>query len=307
MDKFVVSYSPFVRSSNDINKMFIYTALTLLLPTIYGCFFFGFASIFLVLTSVIVCYLSECLFNVITVHKFKVSDLSFLVTGLTLGLTMPAKMPLYYVAVAAFVADFVAKMVFGGLGKNKFNPSLVGRLLAGVLASSFTENLYDITIKGEVYTSFTNGGTNSILNLLTGNAVGGVGTTCVIIMLIAFVFLVYMSVIDWKIPVFSVVAYLAVSISICGVENAILNVCSGAFLFVSVFMMTDPNTSPNTFLGKIIYSILFGGLSALLWKTGQMGESTVFAVALFVNCLVPFMDKYLIIKQKPLGGYRYAH
>lgn len=307
MDKFVVSYSPFARSSNDINKMFIYTALTLLLPTIYGCFFFGFASIFVVLMSLAVCFLSECLFNAVTVHKFMVSDLSFLVTGLTLGLTLPAKMPLYYVAVASFVADFIAKMAFGGLGKNKFNPALVGRLLAGVLASSFTENLYDLTINGETYTSFTSGGSNSILNLITGKAVGGIGTTCVIVMIIAFVFLVYMSVIDWKIPAFSLVAYLVVSISLCGMENAILNVCSGSFLFVSVFMMTDPNTSPNTFLGKLVYSVLFGALSAVLWNIGLMGENTVFVVALFVNCLVPFMDKYLIIKQKPLGGYRYAH
>lgn len=307
MDKFVVSYSPFARSSNDINKMFIYTAISLLLPTIFGCVFFGYTSIFVVLTSVAVCFLSECLFNVITAHKFRVTDLSFLVTGLIMGLTLPVKMPIYIVAVSAFVADFIAKMVFGGLGKNKFNPALVGRLFAGIFASTISTNLYALSLKGEELVSLSAGGENTIIGLLKGEAVGGIGTTCAIIILIAYVFLVYMSVIDWKIPLISFISYFIVAFLLNGVESAILNILSGSFLFVSVFMMTDPNTSPNTFLGKLLYSILFGGLSALVWKMGKIGEDTVFAVALFVDMLVPFMDKYLVVKQKPLGGYRYAH
>jgi hypothetical protein len=40
---------------------------------------------------------------------------------------------------------------------------------------------------------------------------------------------------------------------------------------------------------------------------GKLGENTVFVAAIMVNVLVPFMDKYLMIRQKPLGGYRYAH
>lgn len=306
MDKLVVSYSPFVRSSNDINKMYIYMSVALLLPAVFGCIFFGISSLFVLLTAVIVSYLSESLFNVFVINKFKVENLSFLVSGLVLGLTMPYKMPIYIVAVAAFVAVFIAKMVFGGLGKNKFNPALVGRLIAGVFASSLTNNIYNFTLNGEVYSSFTAGGENSILNLLTGKAIGGIGTTCVIAIAIAYVFLVYMSVIDWKIPLFSVIAYFVASFTLCGMENAILNICSGSFVFVSVFMMTDPNTSPNSFLGKFLYSVIFGVLSVVLWNLAKMGEESIFVAALIVNVLVPFMDKYLVIKQKPLGGVRYA-
>ncbi|MBR3885820.1 MAG: RnfABCDGE type electron transport complex subunit D [Clostridia bacterium] len=306
MNKFVVSYAPFVRSSNDINKMFVYTSIMLVFPLVYGCFFFGFFSLLIALASIATCFLAEALFNVLTTKKFKVNDLSFLVSGLILGLTMPVKMPIYIVIVSAFFANFVVKMLFGGLGKNKFNPAVVGRLFAGILVSGLAVNLYDFTLNGETYTSFTNGGENSILNLLTGKAIGGIGTTCIIIMLISYAFLVYMSVIDWKIPLLSVLSYFVVSFLLCGMEQAVLNICSGSFLFVCVFMMTDPNTSASTFLGKLVYSIMFGALSAWLWNIGLMGEETVFVVALIVDALVPFMDKYLFIKQKPLGGYRYA-
>lgn len=307
MDKFVVSYSPFVRSSNDINKMYIYIAMALLLPLVFGCLFFGFMSFVIVLVSVLVSFLSECLFNVFEIGKFKVTNLSFLVSGLILGLTMPYKMPIYIVAITAFISIFIVKMVFGGLGKNKFNPAIVGRLVAGMFASSIATSLYEFTLNGEIYISFTLGGENSIMNLLSGKAIGGIGTTCVFAILIAYIFLVYMSVIDWKIPFISIIAYFVTATVLCGMEHAILNICSGSFLFVSVFMMTDPNTSPNSFLGKCLYSVIFGVLSAMLWNLTKMGEETIFVVGLIVNILVPFMDKYLIIKQKPLGGVRYAH
>ena len=307
MEKFVVSYAPFTRGTNDINKMFAYTALILLLPAIFGSVFYGINSVFVILTSVIVCFISEALYNLLSLGKFKTNDLSFLVSGLILGLTMPVKMPLYIVGICAFISIFIVKMVFGGIGKNKFNPSLVGRLFAGVIASNLAGNLYEITINGEVYSSFTQGGENSLLNLFTGKAVGNIGTTCIAVILIAYVFLVYMSIIDWKIPLISAISYLVTAYFVCGMENAILNICSGSFLFVSVFMITDPNTSPNTILGKFAYSLIFGAVSAVLWNIGLMGEHTIFVVAMMVNVLVPFMDKYLIIKQKPLGGYRYAH
>lgn len=307
MEKFVVSYSPFVRSSNDINKMFGYVALILLMPAIFGSVFFGINSLFVILTSVIVCFLSESFYNLLSSGKFKVNDASFLVTGLILALTMPVNMPLYIVGVSAFFAIFVVKMIFGGLGKNSFNPALLGRLAGGMMASNLSNELYQITMNGEIYSSLASGGENLIFNLFTGKAVGGIGTTCIVVILIAYVFLVYMSVIDWKIPLFSAVAYFVTAYLLCGMENAILNICSGSFLFVSVFMMTDPNTSPDPFLGKIVYALIFGVISAVLWNMGKLGENTIFVSAIMVNVLVPFMDKYLIIRQKPLGGYRYAH
>ncbi len=307
MEKFVVTYAPFTRGGNDINKMFAYTALTLLLPAVFGLVFFGIKALFVVLISVAVSFFAEAFYNLLASGKFKTNDVSFLVSGLILALTMPVNIPLYIVGICAFISIFIVKMIFGGLGKNKFNPALVGRLFAGVFASNLATEMYEITLNGELYTSLSQGGENLLLNLFTGRAVGGIGTTCIAVILIAYVFLVYMSVIDWKIPLISAIAYFVTAYFVCGMENAVLNICSGSFLFVSVFMMTDPNTSPNSFLGKFVYCVMFGALSAVLWNVGWMGENTIFVVAMMVNVLVPFMDKYLIIKQKPLGGYRYAH
>lgn len=307
MDKLVVSSSPFIRSNNDINKMFLFLSISLLIPAIYGIMFFGLYSLLVIVLSVATCFLSECLFNVINKKKFFVDNLSFFVTALILALTMPSKVPFYVVIASAFFSIFIVKMAFGGLGRNKFNPALAGRCFAGLLASGLSSELYKITLNGEEFVSLTVGGTNSISDLLLGQGVGGIGTTCVLIILICYVFLVYTGVLDFKIPLLSILSYFCVSLIFNNIELTVINMFSGSFIFISVFMLTDPNTSPNTLLGKFIYSVMFGALSAIVWNFGKLGENSLFVVALFVNLIVPIMDKYFVWKPLSLGGYRNAY
>lgn len=307
MEKLVVSSSPFIHSNNDVNKMFLYVSVALMLPTIFGVMFFGINALMLVLVSVVSCFVFESFFNLIGKKKFYVDNCSFLVTALILALTMPYQIPVYTVIGCAFFSIFVTKMSFGGLGRNKFNPALAGRCLAGVISVDMVSAFYDVTINGEPYISITMGGTNEISNLLLGRGVGGVGTTCILVICVCYAFLVYSSVIDFKIPLISVLAYFITGLFLTGLDWNMINLCSGSFVFVAVFMMTDPNTSPNSFLGQLVYSILFGVLSAVLWNVGALGENTIFAVALFVNALVPFMDKYFVFKPFNLGGIRNAY
>lgn len=306
MNKFIVSSSPFVHNKTDVNKMFLYTSIALVIPSVFAVTAFGFSSLLILLISFLTCFLSECLYNLITQKKFKIDNFSFFVTALVLALTLPIKTPYLVVVFCSFFSIFVVKMAFGGLGRNCFNPALAGRCLAGVIVPAIAGELSNVVIYGEEFVSLTAGGSNSLTNLMLGQAVGGIGTTSILIILLCACALIYLRIIDFKIPLFSIVSYLIVGIAISGFNNAMINLMSGSFIFVSVFVMTDPNTSPNTFIGKIIYSCVFGALSALLWQTGLLGENTIFAVALFTNLLVPYLDHYLSIRPLSLGGFRNA-
>lgn len=307
MKKYIVSSYPFIHSGNDTNKMFLYTTMLLVLLVCFGTMFFGFNALLLVVVSIVSCYLFEMLYNIINKGTIFVNNFSFFVTAMILGLTLPCYTPVYIVIAAAFVSIFVTKMVFGGLGQNKFNPALVGRCFAAVVASELASDWYSFAINGEVAKSLSIGGTNSILNLFLGQAVGGVGTTCIILILFCFVVLVYTGTIDYKIPLFSVLSYFIVGLLFNGIEQNMMNMLSGSFIFVSVFMMTDPNTSPNTFFGKLIYSCLFGSLCAIVWHNGALGENAVFAVALFVNFISVYLDRYVRLRPSTLGGFRNAN
>lgn len=306
MKKYIVSSYPFIHSGNDVNKMFLYVTMSLVLPMVFGVMFFGVNTLLIMVASIVSCYLFETLYNVINHGEIFVKNFSFFVTAMILGLSLPVYTPIYVVVAAAFFSIFITKMVFGGLGRNKFNPALMGRCFAGLITSDMAVKLYNFSINGEVMTSFTAGGSNSIYNLLMGQAIGGIGTTCILIILICLAFLIYTGTVDYKITLFSVLSYFAVGLLFNGIEQNAMNILSGSFIFVAVFMVTDPNTSPNTVFGKFIYSCLFGGLSALLWNLGVFGENTVFVAALFVNFVAPFIDKYVRLKPMSLGGFRNA-
>lgn len=307
MKKYIISSYPFIHSGNDVNKMFLYVTMSLVLPMVFGFMFFGVNTLLITVVSIVSCYLFETLYSVINHGEFFVKDFSFFVTAMILALSLPVYTPIYVVIAAAFFAIFITKMVFGGLGRNKFNPALMGRCFAGLITSDLAVNCYNFAVNGEVMTSFTNGGTNTIYNLLMGQAIGGVGTTCILLLLICLAFLIYTGTLDYKITLFSVLSYFAVGLIFNGLEQNVMNLLSGSFIFVSVFIVTDPNTSPNSVFGKIIYSCLFGGLSALLWNYGVLGENTVFVAALFVNFLAPFIDRYVRLKPMSLGGFRNAY
>ena len=305
--QFVVSSSPFIHSKNDINRMFLYIALALVFPTFYGILLFGIRAFIIIMVSVGFCALFEALYNLFDKKKFILENTSFLITGLILALSLPYKTPIYVVIICDFIAIVVVKMAFGGIGRNYFNPALTARCVAGMMIPAMASELYSVTIAGDEYISIASGGTNSLSNLLSGQAVGGIGTTCIIMLLIGFVVLSYLQIIESKIPLLAILSYIIVSLITHDIDTMAINLFSGSFIFVCVFVMTDPNTSPNTFFGKIVYSVAFGSLSALVWDLGVLGENTVFVVALFVNMFVPLMDKYFIVRPTTLGGYRNAH
>lgn len=307
MGQYVVKHAPFVHSGNDINRMFIYTSLVLMIPSIYGVIFFGIRALFVILISIVSCFLSEILFNLFHMKKFHIDNLSFFVSGLILALTMPYKVPYYVVIASAFFSIFIIKLVFGGLGFNKFNPANCGRCLAGVIVPAIAAELYSFVLNEDLYQSLTIGGENTLYNLFAGQSVGGIGTTCSLLIVLCALILTFLKIIDLKIPILAALSYFVVGVISVGLEQSVINMLSGSFIFVSVFMMTDPNTSPDTFFGKVIYAVMFGALSAYVWQLGSLGENTVFVVALFVNIVAPIIDRYLVIKPVIYGGYRNAH
>ncbi|MBQ9795634.1 MAG: RnfABCDGE type electron transport complex subunit D, partial [Clostridia bacterium] len=85
-------------------------------------------------------------------------------------------------------------------------------------------------------------------NILRGQAIGGIGTTCILMLLICLAALIYTGTVDYKITLFSVLSYFIVGLLFNGVEKNVMNMLSGSFIFVSIFIVTDPNTSPNTII-----------------------------------------------------------
>ena len=97
-------------------------------------YFFRLRAAILIATCVISCMLTELACNIIRKKPNSLGDLSAVVTGIILAFSVPASLPIWAAVIGSVFCISIAKMVFGGLGSNIFNPAMVGRAF---LAASF--------------------------------------------------------------------------------------------------------------------------------------------------------------------------
>jgi Na+-translocating ferredoxin:NAD+ oxidoreductase subunit D len=104
----------------------VYAMIPAMLVSFY---FFGLDSVRVILISVIGCMAVEYLIQkYLLKSEITVFDGSAIVTGVLLAFNVPSNLPWWILIIGAIVSVGVAKMSFGGLGKNIFNPALVGRV-----------------------------------------------------------------------------------------------------------------------------------------------------------------------------------
>ncbi len=126
-EKWLVTTSPHLRSPETVSQIMWTVVLALLPACVAGLVVFGWYAGLIMAIAVLSAMLSEAVVQRVLRRPMSVSDGSAAVTGLLLGCCLPAACSWYVPAVGSFVAIFVGKQVFGGLGRNYFNPALIGR------------------------------------------------------------------------------------------------------------------------------------------------------------------------------------
>lgn len=129
MDRLLVSPSPHIHAPVSTQSLMRDVVIALLPAAIVSVIYFGLPALVVLAVSVITCVGLEYLIERFMLHTpSTVGDWSAVVTGLLLAMNLPSTTPWWIVMIGAVVAIGVAKMTFGGLGQNVFNPALVGRV-----------------------------------------------------------------------------------------------------------------------------------------------------------------------------------
>ena len=281
-------------------KMMRAVIIALIPATLAALWFYRLPALLLLLVSVGVAVVSEFIWQYATKKPVKIYDLSAVVTGMLFGLGLSPSLPLYVAAIGAAVAIVVGKQLFGGVGKNLFNPALFGRLFI-VLAFPGTMSPWLTPI--DMVTSATplqlhraGQATPAIVDLFTGLVPGTIGEVSALALLIGFSYLAYRKFANWRIPV-GCVATVAVWALAAG-DNPLFHVFSGSLLLGALFMATDPFTSPSADLGRWVFGGAIGlGIMAMRFFS-PLPEGTSFAI-LGLNAAVPLINKYTAKKKKP--------
>ncbi|MDO4286035.1 MAG: RnfABCDGE type electron transport complex subunit D [Eubacteriales bacterium] len=299
----VKNMTPHVRSMLTTSQIMFFVILALLPSAGAGIYYYGLRTVLVMGVAVISAVGAELLFELITRKPVTILDYSAALTGFLVGLILPPGVPWYFPMIASFVAIIPAKMLFGGIGRNLFNPALTGKLALLVL---FREQMQDYS-RGSYsaltpLTQLVNGNTIDVRAMVFGDCAGCIGTGSVIAILAGAVFLLLLGVIDLLIPA----AYLGTFLILMslfgghGVDPAFLiaQTMGGCMLFTLFFMATDYSTSPVTIRGRIFYGILLGILTALFRMGGIVENACVFAV-LIGNLATPLIDRYAM--PRPFG------
>ena len=129
MGKLIVSLSPHAHGTDTVERNMYGVIIALMPALLVSFYFFGLGSAIVCATSVAACVLLEWAINKFMLKNPRntVLDGSAVLTGLLLGFNLPSNLPIWIIIIGAIFAIGFAKMPFGGLGNNLFNPALVGR------------------------------------------------------------------------------------------------------------------------------------------------------------------------------------
>jgi len=319
MDKLIISPAPHIHGGDSVSKNMMAVIVALIPALLVGFYFFGIGALIITVTAIVSCVLFEYLIQRFVLKtETSVADGSAALTGLLLALNLPTNFPVWMVIVGSLVAIGIAKMSFGGLGNNPFNPALVGRVF---LLISFPVEMTSWPVPVPFSTKYLDAVTAATplasmkghlgtlpdtMHLFLGNIGGSMGEVSALAILIGLAYLLYKKVISWHIPV-SILASVFVFTGILHFANPTLfaspvaHLFTGGLMLGAVFMATDYVTSPMNTRGMLVYGIGIGIITVLIRAFGAYPEGVSFAI-LIMNAFTPLINTY--IKPKRFGEKR---
>ena len=301
MQKFVVTPSPHIKSEDTVTKAMRDVFIALMPVTLVSIYFFRFYAVLTIAVCLVTAVLTELLFKKLMHKQPQLHDWSALLTGLFVALLFQATTPWYKAALATFIAVGIAKELAGGLGWNRFNPALFGRVALVILAPLYAYvnqwfkplhiNLGMIdTITQATPLAMLRAGLPmpSIGELFVAFPAGALSEVSPLALLIGAAYLFYKGHIGWRIPV-SIIGTVIVLTLITG-ENPLYHLVTGGLVIGAFFMATDWVSSPFTDKGKIIFGIAIGALVVIFRVGFLITEGVAFAI-LIMNAFVPMIER----------------
>lgn len=293
-------------------KVMFHVVYALIPLALFSIYLYGWRSLMILAVVNAAGFLSEYIFA--RIYAKQVSSAVF-VTNFLFALSMPPAVPLWIAAVGVAFGVIFGKMVFGGFGRNVFNPAISGRafvyisfgvpLTAGFVqpATGFPGGFaywlhgVDAVSRATPRAALMSGEPFPLLNLFLGNTAGSLGETSALLILLGAVYLIWKKAANWRIMAAGLIGFLAMHSALyfggaAGVDP-LTSLMTGSLLFGLVFMATDPvSSSQTTDGGRWIYGLTIGILISLIRVFSIWVEGVTFAI-LLANMFAPLLDHYM--------------
>jgi electron transport complex protein RnfD len=312
-NKLIVAHAPFWHIGTRVTDRSRQILIAALPAALFGVVQFGAPALAVLALSTGSAILWELGFTRVAKRPATVGDGTAAVIGLLLGMMMPATLPWWAVITGTFIAIVVGRQIYGGIGANPFNPVAVA---IGILTLSW-KHLMDfdaalvsypfdfppVYLLGAVKAFGTSVLSEvSVVDLLMGRQVGGIGCTFGLGLIAGGVYLLLRGVIRWEISLsflagIGVTAFIFNLVAPAKFAPAGFHLLTGYALIGAFFLATEDASSPVNPLPMLIYGAAGGAITVTIRNIGAFPEGLVFAI-LVINLIQPLLDK---IRPKALG------
>lgn len=315
---------PFLKSKNKTDKIMTNLLISLIPIIIFSVYKNGYIPyshgktnlfgliyplIFIVIGA-LTSFIVELLYYKFIKKNNEIKNSYSIFPGLFLSLILPLKTPIYILILGSIIAS-LSKIIFGGFGKNIFNPALIGYIfIVASYSFVFTTNYYFNDYELDAISSSTPLTNASMIsdigsydklvkpygtlwNFFIGIIPGSLAETSALLCLISFAFLAFTKTIKWRIPLTYITTVFVITFGIGrllgqGIYYPLFHILSGGLMFGAIFMATDPVTSTVTPTGQVFQGIFLGILTVFLRFIGVEGVATSI---LIMNMFVFMLDK----------------
>jgi electron transport complex protein RnfD len=316
-NKLIVSHAPFWHIGSGVPERNYNTLVAALPAVLMGVIYFGIPAIGVICMAVASAIAWEALFNWVAKRPDTVADGHAAVLGLIFGMLLPATAPWWLVVTGTFFAIIIGKQIFGGIGANPFNPSVLAVAIVSIAWRNyfdFDAQLvnYDFEFKAAdplvALKAFGPGAISGydLGDLIVGLQIGGIGATSGLALIAGGGYLIARGFMRWEVPV-AFIAGLVVTAFLFSIADPAsfagpaFHLFTGYTLIGAFFLATEDASSPVYPIPMLIYGALGGILTILIRNIGAYPDGTVYAI-LVINIISPLVNK---IRPKAIGKVAY--
>ena len=275
---------------------------------------YGVSALGVISLSISCAMLWELLLNKAMKQPVSIGDGNAAVIGLLFAMLLPAAAPWWTVLIGTFLAIVVGKQIYGGMGSNPFNPTLVAFAIVmlswkGLVNFDAALVNYDLGFSmvyplGAVkHFGASAAADYNNYDLLMGMQSGGIGATFGLGLILGGIYLIVRGIIRWEIAL-SFILGIVITAHLFQLSDpdkyagALFHLLTGYTLIGAFFLATEDSSSPVNVIPMLLYGACAGVLTILIRNIGFFVDGVVFAI-LMMNVANPLLDK---IRPKAVGG-----
>lgn len=227
------------------------------------------------------------------------TDGSAVVTGLLIAFALPPSTPVLLTIFASAMAIAIGKLAYGGLGRNLFNPAMVGYAIvlvsfpqalsdwdavSGATALDRMSHRFGATIaQTQADPAF---GTFSAAGFEWVNVAIGLGG----------LYLIARRIVSWRVPCAFLLGMAIAAVAAfdsggpASLGSPMFHWFAGGSMLAAFFVATDPVTSPSSAWGQWVFGFFVGAMTFAIRALGAYPDGIAFAV-LLGNVVVPILER----------------